>query len=162
MSASNYTYLGPVIKMKDNLELKEIIKKCPSEKCQSKILSKNDKFCSECGSKLISVENKYKFEFSLYDLVEIDERFKDFEDLFEHPENKRNILILNRTEVEPFGYYVNSDDLNIIRFIKGSLEKKVNKFEEEGSFKDFLDLLSEKFGEKSFSINYGLITFGEC
>lgn len=163
MSISNYTYLGPIIKINDTIKMKKIRKFCPDETCVNASfnnnLNGNDQFCPACGKSLESKEVNISYDFSLENLKYIDKEFEEYEDHFQTPEDQKNIIILNKHEVKGFGYHLDSDQLNIKMFLRGTFEDNFSNFENNDFYNNFLHLLTKYFEEGSFRVNYGLITF---
>lgn len=163
MSISNYTYLGPIIKINDEVKIKKICKSCSNQSCMNRYfyncLNINDNFCPVCGNELVKAEVNAFYDFSLKNLKYIDKKFEEYEEHFQSPEDQKNILILNKHEVKGFGYHLDSDQLNIKMFLRGTFEDNFSNFENNDFYNNFLHLLTKYFEEGSFRVNYGLITF---
>lgn len=168
MSSSNYTYLGPIIKIADTAKLISTFNTCSNEQCvnynRKDEIKKTDNFCGQCGSKITTQKEEKNIgkKMSVSALCRIISGMEKFEDYVTFPEMP-NALILTMDEIKKHGFYLDNESLNFKEIEKEfKVEDKICNFIKEIENNGLKKLLDENLSQNAYTITYGLITFGSC
>lgn len=169
MSVSNYTYFGPVIKVKEGINIISKANICSNKNCfNNKIknnLNEKSKFCSECGGKIEHIDIKKPLG-RFISVVELSYVIKDilkYEDYIECPEAKENTLILTRDNIKNNGFYMDANDFNFKIIPEDfNIKEKIDNFNNEIKENGLSKVLDENLGKNSYQIIYAILNFGDC
>jgi len=158
MGVSYNVYIGPYIEVSGNKEeiIVEVDRLCVKH---PGIKQEKNKFCSECGSEIVSVDREIRKTYtpSEYFHGNADDNF--FDKIWS-PERMDNIFISNRRF--PVSVLIDSYDGDFSSVYDLSDSNHLMSTQKSWFFQEHqeeLNLLTKMFGEENVNVKWGLVTY---
>lgn len=164
MSVSYYTYLGPIIRIKKDAAIDEKLNICSNEECKNhqlpNTIRNGDKFCTECGNKVSFKINKKIIEPTLSNMMSLNKRLIDFEDVLEDVPYAAGNIIINSNKYKSCFISKSATDVNVIMLSPERIEKMMDEFFSIDTFKNAIKSIKEIVGEENVEVSFGLANYG--
>lgn len=164
MSVSYYTYLGPIIRIKKDVSVDEKLNICPNDECKNhnfpNKIENGDKFCSECGNKVIFKITKKVIEPTLSNMMSLNKELVNFEDILIDVPYSKGSIIIDSDEYKDCFVNKSATDINVIMLSPEKIEKMMSNFSSIDSFKNVIKCIKEIVGEENVEVSFGLANYG--
>ncbi len=162
MSVSHYTYVGPIIRIKNEISIDSISAICSNAQCvnhkQDNSIADGDAFCSKCGSKVETHTFRKSIGKDFHEILAQDEEFEDdFFDLLDVLPNAESFAVFSGGK--DYAQFRSSSNTNIFIIDEKSSKVMMEKFHSDEDVRNFLNMLDVKYGLNNFEIQFGFTTY---
>lgn len=157
---SNYTYIGPAIKLNRGLNEIRIFLTCSNEKCKNwkmpNDFSDTDKFCHECGSKTQNREIERKVLPDMRNMLQGHDMLEEWTNLFVQP-SRLSCMILIPVNMSNINFAL----LNGEEYVQmpSNLDESLEIFKSDPRVKALISALNEKYGEDFFNVVMSIVNY---
>lgn len=162
MSVSRYAYVGPIIRIKNEISIDSISAICSNAQCvnhkQDNSIADGDAFCSKCGSKVETHTFRKSIGKDFHEVLAHDEDFKGvFLDLLDILPDAESFAVFSGGE--DYVQLKKAFDTNIFIIDEKSSAVMMKKFLANEDVKNLLNVLDVKYGLNNFEIQFGFTTY---
>jgi len=162
MSVSCYAYVGPIIRIKNDLTIDSRSAICSNNQCPNhnhqNSIAERDAFCSKCGSKVELNTFKKSIGKDFHEIVAQDKDFEDvFFDIMDILPDAREVAIFSGGK--DYTISKSAFDTNIFIIDEKSSAIMMKKFLADEDVKNILNVLDLKYGLRNFEIRFGFTTY---